>query len=105
VTKLNGNATFNYTVKVSHGPGVNSNITVTGTITVFNPNDAPVTGVDVTDQLSNGSACTVTGGEDATVQPGDNTFAYNCALPGVPYGQLDNTATATWPGPDPGPRW
>lgn len=89
VTKLNGNATFNYTVAVGHDAGTNSNIALTGTITVFNPNDAPVTGVDVTDPLSNGTVCTVAGGANATVPSGDTTFAYSCTVGSVPEAQLD----------------
>jgi hypothetical protein len=100
VESLNKTATFHYTVTVTPDAGTVSNVAVTGTITVFNPNLSDVTGVDVTDQLSDGTVCTVTGGTNATVSFGDNYFAYSCDLgdtiPDNPP-PLDNTATATWP--------
>ncbi len=96
VYQSGGSVTANYTVKVSHDPGTVSDVSVTGTIDVFNPNEAAVTGVVVTDTLSDGTACAVAGGSNATVAPGDNQFDYTCALDGLPDGQLDNTVTATW---------
>lgn len=89
-------ATFNYTVTVSHNGGTVSNVKVTGTITVFNPNVGDVTGVNVTDRLSDGTECTVTNGTGATVSTGDNTFAYECLLSDRPQGELDNTASVAW---------
>jgi hypothetical protein len=100
VEQVGGSATFNYTVTVSHDTGTNSGIKVTGTITVLNPNTDTMTGV-VTDQLSTGLDCTVTGGgttaTPASLVHGDNTFAYTCNIPGttVP-SSIDNTATVTW---------
>jgi len=97
VRQVGGNAIFNYTVSVGHDVGTVGNVGVTGTITVTNPNSAPVTGVDVTDVLSDTTICTVTGGTDATIPADDDaTFAYTCSLSGLPAGQLDNTATAAW---------
>jgi hypothetical protein len=96
VHQVGGNAIFNYLVDVNLLGSAVSNVTVTGTITVTNFNAADVVGVDVTDVLSDTTACTVTGGADATITPGDNTFAYNCSLSGLPAGQLDNTASAAW---------
>ncbi|WP_112246512.1 hypothetical protein [Kribbella monticola] len=99
VEQIGGSATFNYTVTVGHGAGVNSNVHVTGTIDVFNPNAGSVSGVGVTDVLSDGTVCTVNAGAAAnlTVASGDNYYAYSCDLSATPQGQLDNTATATWP--------
>ena len=97
VKQIGGSATFNYTVTATHDSGTISNVTVTGTITVFNPNAGPVSGADVTDVLSNGTVCTVTGGANATVTQGDNLFAYSCDLSARPEAQLDNTASVTWP--------
>ncbi len=74
-----------------------------GTISVFNPNvdggnaTIPVAGVDVTDQLSDGTVCTVTGGTGATLTQFETHFAYTCNLSGLPQGQLDNTASISWP--------
>jgi hypothetical protein len=95
VRQIGGNVTFNYTVTVTHDGGTIGNIKVTGTITVFNPNIGDVTGVDVTDELSDGTTCTVTGGSDATVGTGDTDFAYSCDVSGQ--GSLDNTVSINWP--------
>lgn len=96
IKQVNGDATFNYTVTATRSSATISNVTVSGTITVFNPNDDPVSGVDVSDQLSDGTNCTVTNGSDATVVKGDNLFAYTCSLSGLPQGDLANTVTASW---------
>jgi hypothetical protein len=98
VKQIGGNATFTYTVKVSHDGGTVDNVTVNGTITVFNSNTAPVTGVDVTDNLSDGTVCTVTGGSAATIAGASFAdFPYECELSDLPAEPLDNTATVTWP--------
>ncbi len=100
VEQTGGNATFTYTVHVTHDAGTPGSIQVTGTITVLNPNTDTMTGV-VTDQLSTGLDCTVTGGgttaTPASLVHGNNTFAYTCNIPGttVP-SSIDNTATVTW---------
>lgn len=96
VKQVGGSATFDYTVTVGHDTGTDSNFAVAGTITVFNPNEGTVTGVTVTDQLSDGTVCAVTGGTNATVRTGDNYFTYSCTLAAKPSGQLDNTATVAW---------
>jgi hypothetical protein len=82
---------------VTHDGGTISSVKVTGTITVFNPNVDNITGADITDVLSDGTVCTVTDGSDVILGPGDNDFAYDCDLSGLPQGELDNTATVTWP--------
>jgi len=98
VKQVGGSATFNYRVNVTHDSGAISNIKVNGTITVNNPNDEEeITGVDVTDKLSDNTVCTVTDGSQVTLQLGDNEFAYSCNLSSLPQGQLNNTATVTWP--------
>ena len=97
VKQVGGSATFNYTVTVTHDGGTVSNVAVSGTIQVFNPNASAITGADVTDQLSDGTTCTVTGGANVTLASGANNFAYSCSLSALPSGSLDNTATVTWP--------
>jgi hypothetical protein len=102
VKQVGGNATFNYEVTVTHDGGTISNVKVTGTITVFNPNvDAnsntvPVDIDGVTDQLSDGTVCTVTNGGPQTLTQTETDFAYSCDLGGLPQGQLDNTASVAW---------
>jgi hypothetical protein len=97
VEQVGGTATFEYTVTAEHGAGAVSNVQVNGTITVFNPNIGSVSGVDVADTLSDGTVCSVSGGSQATIPgSGDKSFGYSCSLPAKPYGELDNTVTATW---------
>jgi hypothetical protein len=104
VKQIGGSATFNYTVTITHDGGTISNVNVSGTISVFNPNlDAsnnplPVDIDGVTDQLSDGTVCTVTNGGAQTLTQLETDFAYSCDLSALPQGQLDNTATVTWSG-------
>ena len=96
VKQVGGNATFHYTVDVDRTTGTPTNVTVTGQIDVFNPNNDDVV-ADVTDQLSDSTACTITGGgTNQTMASGDNYFDYSCSLGSLPSGTIDNTATVTW---------
>jgi len=103
VQQVGGTATFNYTVKVTHDAGTVSGVTVSGTITVTNLNKdgqnnvAPIDISGVTDQLSDGTNCTVTGGGAQTLSTASKDFAYSCSLSAVPTSELDNTATVSWP--------
>jgi hypothetical protein len=105
ITALNGTATFNYTVTVSHDGGTISDVKVTGTISVFNPNVddldniVPVGSVSIEDKLSDGTVCVVNGGTDTGLELADfeNTFGYTCDLGStLPAGSLDNTVKVTW---------
>lgn len=89
-------ATFNYTVTVTHDAGVNSNVKVTGTITVTNPNAASVDINGVTDQLSDGTVCAVADGGAQTLASGNTEFSYECDLSAVPTSDLTNTASVSW---------
>jgi hypothetical protein len=92
----------NYTVSVTHNGGTDSGWTVSGDITVTNPNAAGdnVTGVNVTDAINDANAtCTVTGGSNATI-PGASSidFPYTCTYSQAPGASSQtNTATITWP--------
>jgi hypothetical protein len=89
-----GDATFNYTVTVGHDAGTASNWSLSGVITVTNPNDFAVT-ADVTDTLDDGSLCTVTGGDDAVIPAnGSSNLAYSCAV--TDGSATENTASVTW---------
>jgi hypothetical protein len=97
VKQVGGTATFNYTVAVSHDAGTISGVTVSGTITVFNPNDPEPVDIDsVTDQLSDGTVCSVTNGGAQTLSGASANFAYSCSLAALPLGPLTNTATVSW---------
>lgn len=94
-----GSAVFNYTVEVRHDGGTDGNWKVVGVITVVNPNDDDVTGVDVTDAVDNGGDCTVTDGTNATIPAnGSADFDYVCTYASAPNPLAGtNTATAKWP--------
>ena len=102
VQQTGGNVTFTYTVNVTHDQGTISNIKVSGTISVYNPNvdsNNATVGVDidgVTDELSDGTDCTVTGGGAQTLTKFQTDFAYLCTLTDLPQGKLDNTASVSW---------
>lgn len=101
VKQIGGSATFNYTISVTHDGGTISNVKVTGAIQVFNPNEdngntVPVTIDGVTDQLSDGTVCTVTNAGSQTLTQFETDFTYECDLSSLPQGQLDNTASVSW---------
>lgn len=102
VKQIGGTATFNYTVSVTNDGGTISNVKVAGTIDVFDPNvdssnnTLPVTIDGVSDQLSDGTVCTVTNGGPQTLTLSDTSFSYVCNLSALPQGELDNTATVSW---------
>jgi hypothetical protein len=106
VQQVGGSVTFNYTVTVTHDGGTISNVKVSGTISVFNPNldeslnVVPVNIDGVTDQLSDGTTCTVTDGGAQTLTQLITDFDYTCSLSALPQGELDNTVTVTWPDQD-----
>jgi hypothetical protein len=99
VDQVGGTVTFDYTIKVSHGSGSDSNWQVGGTITVSNQNADDVTGVDLSDSVDNGGLCVVTGGTGLTVPGlGTTTASYNCTYTSAPDPSAGtNTVTATWP--------
>jgi hypothetical protein len=91
-----GDATFNYTVGVTHDSGTDSGWQVNGTITVTNPNSTAFNGVNVTDAIDNNGNCTMTGGTNATIPAnGHADFPYSCTFSSNS-GSGTNTATATW---------
>lgn len=103
VKQAAGNATFQYTVTVTPDRGTISGVQVTGTISVFNPNvdvndqTVAVTGVDVTDTLSNDTSCVVDNGTGQTLTTAKTAFTYTCNISGLPQGRLDNTVSVSWP--------
>jgi hypothetical protein len=94
VKQVGGNATFDYTVTVTHDGGTVGNVQVSGTITVNNPNSDPVAIDSLTDQLSDGTDCTITGGAPSEVPSGDSDYGYTCSPSGTTADS--NTATVTW---------
>ena len=94
VKQIGGSATFNYTVVVTRTAGSPTNFQASGTITVSNPNSDPVTIDSLTDQLSDGTPCTITGGAPSSVPAGDSTYDYTCSPSDG--SATSNTATVTW---------
>jgi hypothetical protein len=98
-SKLNtpGDATFSYTVTVTHDAGVNGNYQVNGDVKVNNLNSAPVAISGLTDSLAGGPAQDISGGA-TQVGPGITDFPYHFNLGDSPPSSatLDDTATVTW---------
>ena len=93
VKQVGGSATFNYTVKGDQTAFTDSNWTVSGNITVTNPSDYGVTGVDVSDTMFGLSW------PDQTVPANGNiTLPYTYSYSSQPAYNTDitNTATATY---------
>ena len=91
---VTGDVTADYTVVVTptkHDTGA----TVTGSITVTNPNDVPLT-VTVSDVMA-GATCQLTSADRTLPANGSLTITYSCALDAVPTGSVTNTATVSWP--------
>ena len=101
ITVSNGKATASYDVTVTAGDGVDGPTwSMTGTITVHNPNDweaVSVTSLPVS--YSGGGTCAVTG-ESFPVSiaaSGQHAFAYSCDFGGVKPSYSGNiSATANW---------
>lgn len=90
-----GTATFNYDVTVTPDGVTDSGHTLSGTITVTNPNNWQAITADVTDALNQGGTCTVTGGEDVVIPAGQSVVLdYSCGVSDI--SATENTATATW---------
>jgi hypothetical protein len=91
---------FDYKVTVTHS-STDASWTVTGQITVTNPNGVAFTGVDVSDSIDNGAGtCSVPDGSNVTVPANDSVLLdYTCTYASAPSPATGtNTATATWDG-------
>jgi len=94
-TSSGSSAIFNYTVKVT-----TSGWTVSGNISVMNPNDWESITATVADTLSDsGGACAVNGGSNTVTVAAGSTASvpYTCSFAAVPGASSGtNTATASW---------
>jgi len=109
IKQVGGQATFNYTVTVSHDAGsAPSNFRVVGNITVTNPNtdlasNPLAVNIDgVTDQLTDGASnvlanCTVTPAGPFTLLLLQTVFSYTCPMSAPPPDTVNNTASVSWP--------
>ena len=95
-----GQATFNYGVKVTPNGFTDSGWTLSGTISVTNPNDWQDITANVTDTLNlgGGAACTVTNGTGVVIPKSGAPVVlnYSCTFTSQPNFSGLNTATATW---------
>ncbi len=94
---------FDYTVTATPNGYSDSGWAMEGTITVTNPNgyDAGAITADITDSTDVGAVCTVPGGEDLVVDPGESVdLSYTCTFTEEPDYEGRNTATATWLDPE-----
>ncbi len=88
-------ATADYGVEVTAVDQIDSNITVSGTISVGNTNPGTIT-VDLADTLA-GATCTIDGGaSDRAVPPGGVDFDYECTASSIASVGGTNTAKVTW---------
>ncbi|MEE6287518.1 hypothetical protein V2J52_07620 [Georgenia sp. MJ173] len=97
-------ATFTYDVAVTPSEPADSGFAISGTITVENPNDIAISGVDVSDSLVDlpGATCAVTNGTGLTIDAGGSyDLHYSCTVIGATAATAGvNTATATWDAAD-----
>ena len=101
LVEAGGSTTFNYSVTATETGFQDSAWAVTGTIKVSNPNDFEDIVADVSDAISNGGSCSVTGGAGITIpKSGSKTLNYSCSYPDsgptTPTAMFTNTGTATW---------
>lgn len=99
VDPATGKAEAEYTVTVTEGEASDDHWSMTGVITVVNPNDYKDATVTVTDttNIGGGAICTVENGVDAVIPAGESVdFAYNCSIPEQPLYDGTNTATVVW---------
>jgi hypothetical protein len=90
-------ASVDYAIDADRDGGVDSGWAASGTVTVANPNDHDVTGVDVTVTLA-GADCAVTDGAGIAVAAlGSAERGWTCTYASAPAGTTDTaTASATW---------
>jgi hypothetical protein len=101
VEQIGGTATFNYTVNVTKGTGVDGGWVVNGTIEIANPNNATVSDVTVDDHiLVEPHATCVIDGDGIVGSMGPNEFdtlSYTCTYSAAPASSDEtNEATITW---------
>jgi len=93
VEQSGGNITFNYTVNLT-----SPTFSVTGYITVTNPNDWESVTVNVGDMIDHAGTCTVTGGTGITIPASGSSgqLAYSCSYTSNPtLASGTNTASVT----------
>lgn len=95
VQRKGGTATFNYTVDAATTGSIDSAWTVSGTISVTNPNDWESVSGSVVDLLADAGGVS-TGGTFEVAARSTADVAYTCTFASAPAASGTNTATATW---------
>lgn len=98
---FSGGAVYiDYTITITQTGAQGKNYRLTGQISVTNPNPSTaISGVTVTDAVSNGGVCKVKDGANQTIPAGSTVkFDYTCEYPGSKPTNVNgtNTATVTW---------
>ena len=98
VTLMSGNATFNYTVDVAQTGFSDGGWTLSGKITIKNPNDwEDITLASLADVVNNGGTCTVAPAPYTIAAGKSLEVSYTCSYALAPSSyEGKNTATATW---------
>ncbi|WP_378545191.1 prealbumin-like fold domain-containing protein [Nocardioides sp. GCM10028917] len=90
-------ASFAYDVVVTPSAAKDTAFVVAGAISVHNPNQTTISGVQLTDSLPGGQCTIDKPAGPLSIQKGTSTFDYSCVLPGAtPTTTGTNTATASW---------
>jgi hypothetical protein len=100
VGQISGKASVKYAVDVSQTGFADSDWQIVGTITVENPNQFDVKGINITDAVNDPHAsCIVENGKGLTILKGDSvTLNYACIYSEAPNPAADtNGATVIWP--------
>lgn len=91
-----GQASFDYKVTVTPTGKSPTDHTVSGSITVHNPNPVAVSGVTLSDTLPGATCSVVNPGQITVPANGSATRDYTCAFAAAPAATGTNTAKATW---------
>nr|WP_253942091.1 prealbumin-like fold domain-containing protein [Nocardioides sp. zg-1230] len=90
-------ASFTYDVVVTPSAAQDTAFVVSGVITVDNPNETTISGVQLTDSLPGGQCTIDTPAGTLSIASGESTYGYSCVLPDATATTTgSNTATATW---------
>ena len=90
-------ASFAYDVVVTPSAAKDAAFVVSGAISVQNPNQTTISGVQLTDSLPGGQCTIDKPAGPLSIQKGTSTFDYSCVLPGATATTTGtNTATASW---------
>ena len=94
-----GHAQLDYEVVVTEGDAADATWTMSGTVTVSNPNQYRSVDAEVTDaaDIGGGAVCTFASGSSVTLAAGETReLPYSCTFTSEPAYAGVNTATVTW---------